>query len=250
MILYEGPSLLDGSPIVAIATVGSNNVKTGPMVQTWIIRSDVDPVTASKQGADASVCGDCPHRHATGGACYVTLFQAPLSVYKAYKRGVYSGIAADIKVWRALEGGASVRLGAYGDPAAVPADIWRVLVANSKSGHTGYTHQWRNPVAAGLRTLCMASVDSDEDVRDAVAAGWRYFRVLAPGDSAPARSVECLSDSKGKTCAECRMCDGARPDRDIQPVSVWIAVHGARSSKFEAAVAATAKRVPGLRVVA
>lgn len=238
--------MLDGSPIVAIATAGSDNVKTGPMVQTWIIRADLDPVAASKVGADASVCGDCPHRHAIGGACYVTLFQAPLSVYRAYKRGLYSGDAARAKVTRALAKGASVRLGAYGDPAAVPVEVWRTLVANSKSGHTGYTHQWRNPVAADLRTLCMASVDSEEEGRAALALGWRYFRVLGAGESKPKRAVECLADAKGKTCAECRLCDGARTGRDIQPVSVWIQVHGARASRFEE----RGKRSPGLRVVA
>lgn len=248
MILYQGPSMLDGAPIIAIATVGSSNVKTGPMVQTWIIGSDMAPTEASKASADSSVCGECPHRHSLGGACYVTLFQAPNAVYKAYKRGLYTGPEAERKVSKALASGASVRLGAYGDPAAVPAYVWRSLVAKSKSGHTGYTHQWRNPVAAGLRTLCMASVDTEQDVADAVKAGWRYFRVLGDGEVPPLRSVECLSDSKGKTCAECRICDGARDNRDIQPASVWIRVHGARAGRF--AVADKATRSPGLRVVA
>ena len=37
VILYEGPSMLDGAPIVVIATgirTGSTNVKTGAMIQT------------------------------------------------------------------------------------------------------------------------------------------------------------------------------------------------------------------------
>jgi hypothetical protein len=49
IVLYRGPSLLDGSPIVAIATIGSTNVKTGPMVQTWILRADMNPLEASSQ---------------------------------------------------------------------------------------------------------------------------------------------------------------------------------------------------------
>ena len=61
-VVYQGPSLLDGAPIVAIATVSSRNVKTGPMVSLWIMRSDVDPVAALHTGDDVSICGLCPHR--------------------------------------------------------------------------------------------------------------------------------------------------------------------------------------------
>ena len=61
-IIYRGPSLLDGSPIVAIATYSARNRKTGAMVQTYIIRDDMDPVTASRTGADAAICGACPLR--------------------------------------------------------------------------------------------------------------------------------------------------------------------------------------------
>jgi hypothetical protein len=77
-ILYKGPSVLDGAPIVVIATMSTNNGKTGDMVQTWILRDDVSPLEATKTGQDSSVCGECPHRHYLGGACYVTVFQAPL----------------------------------------------------------------------------------------------------------------------------------------------------------------------------
>lgn len=63
-ILYEGPSMIDGAPIVVIVNKidGSDNAKTGAMVQTFIIRSDVAPVEALATGADVSICGDCEHR--------------------------------------------------------------------------------------------------------------------------------------------------------------------------------------------
>jgi len=32
VVLYEGPSMLDGEPIVVIATLKSSNIKTGNMV--------------------------------------------------------------------------------------------------------------------------------------------------------------------------------------------------------------------------
>ena len=65
VVLYRGPSKLDGEPIVCIATglkAPSKNPKTGTMVQTWILREDVAPHKAQKTGEDSSVCGDCPLR--------------------------------------------------------------------------------------------------------------------------------------------------------------------------------------------
>ena len=40
----------------------SKNIKTGPMLQTIIIRSDIHPTEALKSGQDEKVCGDCIHR--------------------------------------------------------------------------------------------------------------------------------------------------------------------------------------------
>ena len=37
-IIYEGASLIDGKPIVEIAILSSKNVKTGNMIQTYILR--------------------------------------------------------------------------------------------------------------------------------------------------------------------------------------------------------------------
>ena len=61
-IIYSGPSMLDGQPIIVVAIVTSGNVKTGNMLQTHIIRADVSPMHASKTGADFSICGNCTHR--------------------------------------------------------------------------------------------------------------------------------------------------------------------------------------------
>ena len=41
IIFYEGPSVLDGAPIVGIALAKSTNRKTGDLVQTYIIRSEI-----------------------------------------------------------------------------------------------------------------------------------------------------------------------------------------------------------------
>src|SRR3546814_5822354 len=115
VILYEGPSKRDGKPISVMASglaKASRNTKTGAMVQTYIIRTDVDPVTAVREGADASICGDCPHRGdgtGKGRSCYVTLIHGPSTVYKAYKRGVYPKV--DAFTAAALFAGRMIRLG-------------------------------------------------------------------------------------------------------------------------------------------
>ena len=92
MIVYRGPSAIDGREIVVILTGlqtrrGSKNAKTGELIQSWILRADVEPHTAVKTGDDASVCGQCPHRPllasmlARAGLpsspCYVRTGEAP-----------------------------------------------------------------------------------------------------------------------------------------------------------------------------
>lgn len=230
-ILWEGASLLDGAPIVVIATgfaSRSTNRKTGGMVQTYILRRDIDPVSAVNSGHDASICGDCPHRGTSDGqrnkgrTCYVNVGQGALAVYRAYKRGTYpqwDGYGAT---------GHKVRLGTYGDPAAVPVHIWQSLLHGS-TGHTGYTHQWRSPAFSYLKPLCMASADSPADALLAQSMGWRTFRVGMWGeverDRAGLNESLCpASEQAGKklTCDTCLACDGASGRRG----SIFIPAHG------------------------
>ena len=93
------PSRYDGAPIVVIANYTLGNRKTGGVVQTYILREDIDPRDASKNGADASICGTCPHRGevttdparkiAKGRTCYVNLGQGVLITWRAYHRNAY-----------------------------------------------------------------------------------------------------------------------------------------------------------------
>lgn len=223
-IIYQGPSMLDGAPIVAIAITSSSNRKTGDMVQTHILRADVAPIAAIRTGADASICGDCPHRgratgtKAEGRTCYVNVAQGPTVVFKSYVAGKYP-VADDVA---AIGEGRMVRLGTYGDPAAVPVAVWEALVSRAK-GRTGYTHQWRKVPA--LRSLCMASADSAEDASEARAAGWRFFHVTANGAPPTEGAILCpASEEAGKraTCITCGLCKGAHPTAK----SVYIPAHG------------------------
>jgi len=236
-VFYRGPSVLDGAPIVGIATLSSSNIKTGPkgkgnMVQTWILRADMSPIDASKAGDDAAICGACPHRHSLGGACYVNIGQAPLGIYRAFRRGAYPD-HSDIDIGEALAG-RGVRLGAYGDPAAIPLAAWRQLLRGAKMW-TGYTHQWRR--FPSLKSVCMASCDDEADRVEARRRGWRTFTVIpvdadhAPGD------VQCpASEESGRktTCANCRLCAGAPSDRYKPVRSVSIHAHGKARKRVQA----------------
>ena len=62
--LWRGPSRIDGAPIVVLMSglQKSDNGKTGNMVQTYILRADMEPTEALARGLDVSICGDCPHK--------------------------------------------------------------------------------------------------------------------------------------------------------------------------------------------
>lgn len=128
LIVYEGPSTIDGAPIVVILTgldQSSANEKTGNLVQSFIIRSDVEPHQALKTGDDASVCGLCPHRPLivkmlakvgiVSSPCYVKVHESVLSVFRAYRRGSYARATSVAQVAAVLRG-RKLRLGTYGDP--------------------------------------------------------------------------------------------------------------------------------------
>jgi len=228
VILYQGPSLLDGRPIVVIATGytdQSANTKTGAMIQTWIMRSDLEPHQAIKTGDDSSVCGDCPLRgvNGKGRSCYVVTHQAPLSVYRAFKRGAYA--EASLAQIKELSTGKMVRLGSYGDPAAVPVHIWKMYTTAAK-GWTGYTHQWRHSNV--LQGLCMASADTAADRELAVSQGWRTFRVKTADMPVMKNERVCPATTVGLDCATCGSCKGAASGN---VGTIVIDVHGGSAAK-------------------
>ena len=235
VIVYRGPSMIDGSPIVAIATGLedlSNNPKTGGMLQLFILSAIADPVKVAKRGQDASVCGNCQHRPANDNTCYVALFQGPLSVYRAFRRGNYLDHGLEYATHEIARAGKPVRLGAYGDPAALPVDVV-AAICSVAPGHTGYTHQWRS--FPQLRPYVVASVDSPDQLIDAHAAGWRTFRTGTAADVTVAgiREIACpASDESGNrtTCAKCRLCDGSA-HQGVR-ASVKINPHGPRAIAF------------------
>jgi hypothetical protein len=226
-IIYRGPSQLDGrTPIVAVATTRTRNAKTGPMLQTWILRADKEPVSTVKRGLDAAICGRCPYR--AGNGCYVNIGHAPRSIYLAFKRGTYRK-GVDLA---SIGEGKRVRLGSYGDPMAVPSSVWNALVSRA-SGWSGYTHQWSwHPDAKRFRKLVMASVDSVAERAAARGLGFRTFRVKTNGAPRERGEVVCpaaAESGKRTTCADCLACNGANG----RTLDVVIDAHGAKSQRVE-----------------
>jgi len=201
------------------------------MIQTWIMRKDIKPTDAAHTGADSSICGDCQHRGIVvqingkprnqKRSCYVVIFQAPLNIYNSYRRGIYSD------EWNSETfAGLKIRIGSYGDPAAVPLWVWQRMLALS-AGNTGYTHQWRR--APELAAYCMASCDSADDALHARMLGFRTFRVRRPEEARERSEARCgASNEMGNrtNCASCMACGGTSSKAKADIV---IAVHGSKA---------------------
>jgi len=224
-IAYEGPSEIDGAPIVVIVNklYGSANAKTGAdLVQTFILRADVAPTAALKTGDDVSICGQCVHRPILAkdngeAPCYVNVGRSVRSVYEAYLRGRYQKITP-VQL-RAVLKGRKIRLGTYGDPAAAPVAMWQTITADA-AGVVGYSHQWQSIGFdhAAWAPLVMASADSIDEAAQANLYGMRVFRVSVGVDK-QASETTCPASAEGgrrATCDTCMLCGGTtKAARDI-----------------------------------
>lgn len=224
-VFYEGPSLIDGTAIVGVLTglrLRCRNAKTGQLLQAWILVRDLSPMEAVRSGRDAAICGDCALRGdgAVGRGCYVTYWQGAFRTWMALAKDprVAPGRLAPQLA------GKAVRLGAYGDPAAIPAQVWRSLLSQA-SGSIGYTQRWR-VCGDEYRRFLMASVLSTVAQAEAAALGWRTYRVRGPRDPLLPGEVVCPASAEAGhklTCEACMLCNGAKGDRRADPA---IMVHG------------------------
>ena len=229
-VIDRGLSPIDGKPYVAILTVNSSNRKTGNMCQVFILCEDVDPVTAVSSGEDYSICGNCPHRkdsRSNTRSCYVNVGQAPLSVWRSYKRGNYKLLWTYEELEQTLSG-RKIRWGAYGDPAILNSKIVHLLNGYA-SGHTGYTHQWRSEFATEFKGIFQASCDGFNDYLLATELGWKTFTVVSK-NTAPQYAKQCpatITNSQAQ-CVTCSLCDGAKLD-------VFVNAHGSGAKYVTAA---------------
>ena len=227
--IWEGPSEFDGTPIKVVMTgyiKDSENEKTGPLVQVFILPSDEKPINAFK-AKKSSVCGDCIYN---GGGCYVNWGRLT-PTWTASKRKF---ISLELASW--LVTGLRVRLGAAGDPSAVPTYVWETLLKGADSW-TGYTHSWKNCDPA-LRRIVMASCDNDDETKQAISLGWNVFHVHDGKIDDNIDYVRCLSgspDSNGlpKTCFSCMMCHGVRSSK-ARPLVVAEKLHGSTATLSQA----------------
>ncbi len=230
LVAYHGPSRLDGAPIVLIVTFASLNTKTGAMAQAWVLRADVSPQEAIADGRDRSICGDCVHRSggAIGRSCYVITWLGPLNVYKSFRKNQYPTMTPALAA--PYLAGEQLRMAAYGDPAAVPFEVWRALLT-SVEGWTGYTHQWR-VCDQRFCSFLMASVESEGEVIAAQALGWRTFRTRLATEPVRADEIVCPASNEAghlTTCEACNFCTGAARG---SARSIVIQAHGQRTAIF------------------
>ena len=236
IILWQGKSLIDNERIAVVATgifSKSENRKTGDMIQTYIIRRDIHPMLARRMGEDKSICGDCKHRE--NSTCYVNLCHGPIGVFNALVDGSYRPYEDnDIELFRDR----FFRIGSYGDPAAVPFEVWENICSVAK-GFTGYTHQWKT-CDQRLKRYCMASVDSIKgymkEYNKAQAMGWRTFRVRESEDNPLMENEFVCPASKEAgvltTCEQCNLCNGHERINGKNPVIMLHADSDAMGSRW------------------
>jgi hypothetical protein len=191
-IVWEGASLIDGSPIVLILTgfaYPTSNRRTGRQIQSWIIQQNFAPTYAAKHGFDRGICGSCPLKLSQTGSCYVNLL--PINnVYRKYIAGNYPKFSAKelavLKHYRY-----SIRIGSYGDATAIPFEVWEPIISASGK-HTGYTHRYKD---CDLRwqNYLMASVESEAEAKQAQNQGWRTFRIIAPDAPLSENEILCCN---------------------------------------------------------
>jgi hypothetical protein len=226
IITYRGPSMYDPtSTIFSALTVGSTNKKTGNMPQQYIFRQDVSPVAATRQGLDFAVCGCCMARPIDLGGCYVVGYKLD-GWWRAWRN---RPVATDKQILHTI-GYRPVRLGAYGDTAAMPPREVLRLVSLAKGRVTNYTHGWTTlgwKAIDFLRPFTMASVESEAEAAAAWLRGWRTYRIIDPDHDVKLREeVRCPYETTGLQCYDCLLCDGAKRRAD----SIVIDAHGSEAS--------------------
>lgn len=220
VILYDGPSMLDGAPVVVVLTSirgTSANTKTSagalPLAQTYIIpRAMLQGMAAGDKrnnfgawfqnlaaGRDASACGACELRpsavaaaRAAGtapDACYV--LNGPPDVAAAIVAGAYPTAtladAADYVRAMVRRGRiAGVRGGSWGDPAAAPLAVHAALRDALTDPDTGSPYRVRHPDGVERRAVWTCYTRTWE-YNTAAAAGWRRLAMASAHNPGEAR---------------------------------------------------------------
>jgi len=222
-MIFHYKSQFDKAECIAVMSgLGrpSKNRKTGSIPQVWFLRWDTDPTVAVSTGLDYSVCGNCKQRWSRGGGCYVVPFMGPRQIWSGAHNSKY-------QPWHDLEG-LTIRIGAYGDPASVPANLWNryILPLQKKNIMLSYTHSWSS--ALHLRKSSQASIGSERDMRLAHLLGWKTTRIIPDTSSVRNNEILCKAQEQGKTCEQCMLCQGkhnicfiSHGTKAERAISVW-----------------------------
>ena len=228
-IIWRGGSLIDGGNVAAIISgmfTPSANDKTGAMAQLTIIKTDEDPIAAMHSGGDFSICGNCKFRkNPTTGArrCYVNLGQSILKQYQTLSNAKYPTISPHDASLICRANRKNIRLGAYGDMAAIPQHVIRELLAAAGTRSTAYSHQWREDYFdPSVLNVAMASVDSIDEVLELRRRfpNARHYRTaenyndLMP-DEIPCPSKNRTTGERVLQCDDCLLCDGSLKAKNI-----------------------------------
>lgn len=245
VILWEGESTFDGAPIVVILNSLRSrdrvNRKIGDMAQAYIILRDMSPWEAITRLDDASICGDCKMRpqFKTKGtnkkvkrACYVVVHPHTNGIFDAYTRGSYPYWNEVYEEIEDIVDGDKIRIGAYGDPAAVPFEVWEQILQKA-DGWTAFTHAWRY-CDPRFKMIAMASVDSPEEYYAARDAGWRTYRSRLEHEPNLKGEISCPASKEGEKikCSKCLLCNGKRTDIEDKRKNATIIVHGSGARTY------------------
>lgn len=214
----------------------------------------VGPVSAT-YAAQQSCPRDCAF---LGNGCYAENGHTALYVTRRLNRADPSASPLDVALREAelidgLSGERDLRLHIVGDCATVEATLIVSAAAERYMDRGGrrawtYTHAWRDvPRWAWGRVSVLASCETPADVVEANRRGCATaLTVLGhPGerryDAGPLRILPCPEQTRGVTCAECRLCTDDAGLR-ARGLTIAFALHGGRSSIGKATRALAERR--------
>lgn len=221
VIVYDGPSTIDGAPVVVVLTSlrgTSGNAKTSgealPLCQTYVIPRAMLPAPGVSQGAaastwasnmaagcDAAACGACPLRPSTVAAlraagldapdaCYV--LNGPPDVARAVANGAYPTVdlavaAGYVRAMLAAGRIAGIRGGSWGDPAAAPFAVHAALF-DAVHGPDGRRARVTHPDGRERRAVWTCYTRTWAYAPH-VAAPWRRIAMASAHDPKEAREA-------------------------------------------------------------
>ena len=202
---FDGASELTGEPILAFNFIGnSKNAKIG-YAFNYTIYVPKERQENLDNMQDESVCGNCPLKKKETKTCYVLPYQ--LLTARKWTEWYHAGEIELVKPsgFSAARTRPYLRLGMTGDPASVPVDLTRKLMA-SYERTICYTHQYL--FAEPLRDFSLISTQSRKHAELLQKRGFRTARISSDGEDLLPNEVVCTAQrQKNVTCSQCQLCD-------------------------------------------